>query len=121
VIQHSALDSGLLHKTFHEVLASDPALGEAFPQARLIANLDEVRLDVAGIKSDAFGKALGAGVVEPRQDGIMNHTKESCIRRARQCIYDAKHAHANGWHALAQAFLRQARRWLINVRFANHE
>jgi serine O-acetyltransferase len=29
-LQHSALDNGLLHKTFHEVLASDPSLGEAF-------------------------------------------------------------------------------------------
>jgi serine O-acetyltransferase len=29
-LQHSALDSGLLHKTFHEVLASDPSLGDAF-------------------------------------------------------------------------------------------
>jgi serine O-acetyltransferase len=29
-LQHSALDSGLLHKTFHEVLASDPSLGDIF-------------------------------------------------------------------------------------------
>jgi serine O-acetyltransferase len=29
-LQHSALDSGLLHKTFHEVIAGDPALGDAF-------------------------------------------------------------------------------------------
>jgi len=29
-LQHSALDSGLLHKTFHEVLASDPSLADAF-------------------------------------------------------------------------------------------
>ncbi|MBC8013485.1 MAG: serine O-acetyltransferase, partial [Methyloceanibacter sp.] len=29
-LQHAALDSGLLHKTFHEVLAANPSLGEAF-------------------------------------------------------------------------------------------
>jgi serine O-acetyltransferase len=29
-LQHAALDSGLLHKTFHEVLAAEPSLGEAF-------------------------------------------------------------------------------------------
>src|SRR3954462_5065100 len=29
-LQHSALDSGLLHRTFHEVLAEEPALGDAF-------------------------------------------------------------------------------------------
>jgi serine O-acetyltransferase len=29
-LQHSALDSGLLHKTLHEVLAADPSLGDAF-------------------------------------------------------------------------------------------
>jgi serine O-acetyltransferase len=29
-LQHAALDAGLLHKTFHEVLASEPALGDAF-------------------------------------------------------------------------------------------
>ena len=29
-LQHSALDSGLLHKTFHEVLESEPQLGDAF-------------------------------------------------------------------------------------------
>ncbi|HEV7464580.1 MAG TPA: serine O-acetyltransferase [Methyloceanibacter sp.] len=29
-LQHAALDSGLLHKTFHEVLAADPSLGDAF-------------------------------------------------------------------------------------------
>jgi serine O-acetyltransferase len=29
-LQHSALDAGLLHKTFEEVLAAEPALGDAF-------------------------------------------------------------------------------------------
>jgi serine O-acetyltransferase len=29
-LQHAALDSGLLHKTFHEVLSAEPSLGEAF-------------------------------------------------------------------------------------------
>jgi serine O-acetyltransferase len=29
-LQHAALDAGLLHKTFHEVLAAEPALGDAF-------------------------------------------------------------------------------------------
>jgi serine O-acetyltransferase len=29
-LQHSALDSGLLHKTFQEALESEPALGDAF-------------------------------------------------------------------------------------------
>ena len=28
-LQHSALDSGLLHKTFHEALDSEPAFGDA--------------------------------------------------------------------------------------------
>ena len=37
-LQHSALDSGLLHKTFHEVLATDPSLGEAF-RADLMATV----------------------------------------------------------------------------------
>jgi serine O-acetyltransferase len=37
-LQHSALDSGLLHKTFHEALAADPALGEAF-RADLMATV----------------------------------------------------------------------------------
>ena len=37
-LQHSALDSGLLHKTFHEVLTADPALGEAF-RADLMATV----------------------------------------------------------------------------------
>lgn len=30
LLQHAALDPGLMHKTFHEVLAADPALGDAF-------------------------------------------------------------------------------------------
>jgi serine O-acetyltransferase len=29
-LQHSALDSGLLHKTFNEALAAEPSLGDAF-------------------------------------------------------------------------------------------
>ena len=29
-LQHSALDSGLLHKTFHEVLAADPRSAKRF-------------------------------------------------------------------------------------------
>ena len=29
-LQHAALDSGLIHKTFHEVLEADPSLGEEF-------------------------------------------------------------------------------------------
>src|SRR5680860_524118 len=29
-LQHAALDPGLIHKTFHEVLEADPSLGEAF-------------------------------------------------------------------------------------------
>ena len=29
-LQHAALDSGLLHKMFHEVLESEPQLGDAF-------------------------------------------------------------------------------------------
>jgi serine O-acetyltransferase len=29
-MQHAALDAGLVHKTFHEVLETDPSLGEAF-------------------------------------------------------------------------------------------
>jgi len=37
-LQHSALDSGLLHKTFHEVLALDPSLGEVF-RADLMATV----------------------------------------------------------------------------------
>ena len=28
-LHHSALDTGLLHKTFNEVLAADPSLGDA--------------------------------------------------------------------------------------------
>jgi serine O-acetyltransferase len=35
-LQHAALDAGLLHKTFHEVLESEPSLGEAF-RADLLA------------------------------------------------------------------------------------
>jgi serine O-acetyltransferase len=30
LLQHAALDPGLMHKTFHEVLDTDPALGDAF-------------------------------------------------------------------------------------------
>lgn len=30
LLQHAALDPGLMHKTFHEVLEADPALGDAF-------------------------------------------------------------------------------------------
>ena len=37
-LQHSALDSGLLHKTFHEILTADPSLGEAF-RADLMATV----------------------------------------------------------------------------------
>jgi serine O-acetyltransferase len=37
-LQHSALDSGLLHKTFHEVLTTNPSLGEAF-RADLMATV----------------------------------------------------------------------------------
>jgi serine O-acetyltransferase len=37
-LQHSALDSGLLHKTFHEVLAADPSLGDVF-RADLMATV----------------------------------------------------------------------------------
>ncbi|MEM7192215.1 MAG: serine O-acetyltransferase, partial [Pseudomonadota bacterium] len=29
-LQHAALDPGLVHKTFHEVLEDDPSLGEEF-------------------------------------------------------------------------------------------
>jgi serine O-acetyltransferase len=29
-LEHAALDTGLLHKTFHEVLEADPSLGDAF-------------------------------------------------------------------------------------------
>ncbi len=35
-LQHAALDSGLMHKMFHEVLDSEPSLGEAF-RADLVA------------------------------------------------------------------------------------
>jgi serine O-acetyltransferase len=35
-LQHAALDAGLLHKTFHEVLDADPSLGDAF-RADLVA------------------------------------------------------------------------------------
>ncbi|MGH6866361.1 MAG: serine O-acetyltransferase [Methyloceanibacter sp.] len=35
-LQHAALDAGLLHKTFHEVLESEPSLGDAF-RADLVA------------------------------------------------------------------------------------
>ena len=37
-LHHSALDTGLLHKTFNEVLAADPALGDAF-RADLMATV----------------------------------------------------------------------------------
>jgi serine O-acetyltransferase len=29
-LQHAVLDPGLIHNTFHEVLQTDPSLGEAF-------------------------------------------------------------------------------------------
>jgi serine O-acetyltransferase len=37
-LQHSALDTGLLHKTFNEVIAADPSLGDAF-RADLMATV----------------------------------------------------------------------------------
>jgi serine O-acetyltransferase len=37
-LQHSALDTGLLHKTFNEVIAAEPSLGDAF-RADLMATV----------------------------------------------------------------------------------
>ena len=63
-LHHSALDVGLLHKTFHEVLAAEPLLGDAF-RADLMAT---VKRDPASARRRSRPAWRGCGRPRTRPD-----------------------------------------------------